>query len=152
MAYKIEEIERLKDEICFDIAFHMFSLRKVCSKETMPAMTTVLEWLKNDEKFSLQYARACEIRAEGMADEILEIADDSSNDTKTIHKGGNDIDIENTEWVNRSKLRVDSRKWLLSKMMPKKYGDKLDVTSLGEKLEDKVIEVVVFDSQKDKNV
>jgi hypothetical protein len=86
-----------------------------------------------------------------MADEILEIADDSSNDTKTIHKGGNDIDIENTEWVNRSKLRVDSRKWLLSKMMPKKYGEKLDVTSLGEKLEDKVIEVVVFDSKKDKS-
>jgi hypothetical protein len=135
MAYEPEEIEALKGQIVEKIAIDMMSLRSVCSEKDMPSMSTVLDWLKEDKSFSLQYARACEIRAEGIADEILDIADDSSRDTKTIkNKNGDDYEVEDTEWVNRSKLRVESRKWLLAKMMPKKYGDKLDITSDNEKL------------------
>jgi hypothetical protein len=88
------------------------------------------EKVKNNEAFANLYACACEIRAFQMFDEIIEIADDSSNDDKITEFGT----VENKEWVNRSRLRIDARKWALSKMMPKKYGDKLDVTTDGEKI------------------
>ena len=120
-----EDTSKIKAIIINRIAIDMLSLRKVCLSEDIPSMTKVLEWLKEDQEFAMQYARACDIRHEGLADEILDIADDSSRDTKIINKGGEDYEIENTEWVNRSKLRVDSRKWLLSKLAPKKYGDKI---------------------------
>lgn len=75
-----------------------------------------------DTQFSEQYARAMQIRVEMMADEIIQISDDSSNDLLLTEFG----EKENKEFVNRSRLRVDTRKWLLSKMLPKKYGDNLE--------------------------
>jgi hypothetical protein len=67
-----------------------------------------------------------------MLDEILEIADDTSQDT-TITDFGPKPD---TEWISRSKLRVDARKWAMSKLAPKKYGDakSIDLTSKGERI------------------
>lgn len=72
-----------------------------------------------------QYARAMELRAHIMAEDILEIADDSSNDTAYLETKNGSIPVENKEWVNRSRLKIDTRKWLMAKMMPKKYGDSL---------------------------
>lgn len=84
---------------------------------------TVLGWVDANAAFSVQYAQA---RARGyqlLADEILEISDDSSRDViETEH--GPKVDAE---VVARSRLRVDSRKWMLSKMLPKVYGDKLEI-------------------------
>ena len=60
-----------------------------------------------------------------MCDEIMEIADDSSNDIDRIDDFGNPI--ENREFISRSRLRVESRKWLASKLKPKKYGDKQSI-------------------------
>lgn len=82
-------------------------------------------WLREDEDKKSRYARACEIRAEKLFEEILDIADDGSNDFMTITKGDTSYEVENKEWVNRSKLRVDARKWILAKMNPKKYGEKV---------------------------
>ena len=110
------------------------SLRTVCKADDMPAMSSVFLWLKNYAIFSEQYAHACEERTEAMAEDILDIADDSSKDFITIQKGKKTVTIENKEVTNRSRLRVDTRKWLMSKMKPKKYGDKLDLTSGGDKL------------------
>jgi len=70
-----------------------------------------------------QYTRALELRTEIMADEILEIADDKTNDSLFTDKG----EKENKEWINRSKTKIDTRKWLMAKRMPKKYGDKLNI-------------------------
>jgi hypothetical protein len=56
-----------------------------------------------------------------MADEILEIADETSRDTLVNSKGD---EMANSEWIARSKVRIDTRKWLLSKQLPKKYGDR----------------------------
>jgi hypothetical protein len=64
--------------------------------------------LLEDENNAKRYARACEMRAEVMANEILEISDAEDKD------------------YNRDRLRVDSRKWLLSKLQPKRYGDKVE--------------------------
>lgn len=96
----------------------------------MPNASTIHGWVLDDrEGFHKQYARAREMQAEMMFDEILDIADDGSNDLMTITKGDVSYNVEDREVTNRSRLRVDSRKWYLSKVLPKKFGDKIDVTS-----------------------
>jgi hypothetical protein len=82
-----------------------------------------------------RYARACDIRAENIFEDIIVIADDNSNDTYIDDNG---IERTDNDVIQRSRLRVDARKWVLSKMAPKKYGDKIDLTSDGEKLQSHV--------------
>jgi hypothetical protein len=103
------------------------SLRKICAQEGYPHESTVRMWVRDDyEGFSTQYARAREIGYELLADEILEISDDSSGDVRITEDGREILDSER---VARSRLRVDSRKWMLSKMLPKIYGEKLELAS-----------------------
>lgn len=110
--------------ICLRIAAGE-SVRAICEDENMPSESTVRAWAVDDlEGFSAQYTRAIQIRAMGWADEIVEISDDGRNDTFIDDNGNERTDNER---VARSRLRVDSRKWMLSKMLPKVYGDKLDV-------------------------
>lgn len=109
------------------------SLRATLKREDMPTSTTFYEWIDSDKEKALQYARACEKRADSIFEEILDIADDASNDF-TLADIGDGVQIEkfNAEHVQRSKLRVDARKWMLGKMNPKKYGDKLQNEHSGE--------------------
>jgi len=89
----------------------------------MPHDSTVRNWVLDDrEGFSAQYARAREIGYMTMADELLEIADDGKNDWMKRNGEGSQL---NGEHVQRSRLRVDTRKWLLSKALPKVFGDKI---------------------------
>lgn len=118
-------------KICALLAEGM-SLRAICRMEGMPSKQAVLEWLSVDAEFAAQYARAREDGADEMADELLEIADDGSNDwMERENKDGSVGWVLNGEHVQRSKLRVDTRKWLMSKMRPKKYGDNVAVTGPG---------------------
>lgn len=80
---------------------------------------TVWDWLASDREFSQQYARAKIFCADCLADEIIEIADDSSRDTYIDRKGQRVI---NHKAIARAKLRIDARKWLAAKLAPKKYG------------------------------
>lgn len=80
--------------------------------------------LNADPTAAERYARAKEAALEAMADEILDIADEVAGDTFEDDQGNVKIA---PDVVNRARLRVDTRKWLLSKLAPKKYGDKLDV-------------------------
>jgi hypothetical protein len=107
------------------------SLREVCRRDDMPARSTVQSWLAKHEEFSDQYARACQIRQEELFDEIFEIADDGSNDWMDRQVGDQTVEVVNQEAIQRSKLRIDTRKWALSKMNPKKYGEKLDLNHEG---------------------
>lgn len=91
----------------------------------MPSQSSVYKWLEDNDAFAEQYTRARTRQAEFMLDEIIEIADDTTLDTEYGDSGPK----ANSEWISRSKLRVDARKWAMSKLAPKKYGDKLDVTS-----------------------
>lgn len=102
------------------------SLRKAAKAEGTTHVS-VLRWLDDFPEFSDQYARAREIGYRLLADQILEISDDSSGDVVETENGPK----ANAEFVARSRLRVDSRKWMLSKMLPKIYGDKLDLTHGG---------------------
>lgn len=132
--------KELEDRILTEIATSSKSLKSICSDPSLPCVTTVLKWLRENSEFALQYARAKEEQADFMCEEMLEIADDGSNDTITgVKPSGEEYEMENKEWTNRSKLRVETRKWLASKLKPKKYSDKIDVTSGGEPIKRTVI-------------
>ena len=123
------------DRICEIVATTTLSLKNICGKdETLPAVISVLRWLRLHEEFRSQYARAKQEQADLLAEEMIDIADDGSNDLMTIVKGDQTYEVENKEVVNRSRLRIETRKWIASKLKPKKYGDKLDLTSDGDKL------------------
>jgi len=129
MARPSKYTEKLGKELCAQLMEGM-SLRAICAMEGMPTKTTICRWLADEEKypeFCDQYARAREIQAELLAYEILDIADDESNDlVKILDKDGNNIGSQqNGVSVNRSRLRVDARKWTAARLLPKKYGDKI---------------------------
>lgn len=94
----------------------------------MPSESAVRAWVLEDrDGFSAQYTRAREIGYHAMADELLEISDDGTNDWMKRTQGEDTIDVVNNEAIARSRLRVDTRKWMLSKALPKIYGDKTQV-------------------------
>ena len=105
------------------------TLREVCRGEGMPTEACVRTWAYEDRSgFYSQYARAREIGYQAMADEVLEISDDGTNDwMERQGDDGKSAFALNGEHVQRSRLRVDTRKWLLSKALPKIYGDKVQV-------------------------
>lgn len=109
--------EELAHEICRRIA-EGESIRKICDGDEMPSATTIFNWLLDTDKkaFLEQYNASRAIQAENMFDELLEIAD----------KGQGEI--------MRDRLRVDTRKWYLSKVLPKKFGEKIDMTTDGKAL------------------
>jgi hypothetical protein len=93
----------------------------------MPCRTAVYNWLDKSKEFADKYARAVEDRAESLAEEILTIADDDSGDygfKKVRNEEGESAEVFiDKDNIQRAKLRVDSRKWIASKLFPKKYGD-----------------------------
>ncbi len=89
------------------------SLNAICGDEKMPALSTVYLWLSKRPEFLEQYVRAREEQADTLADQILQIADEENEDPQ------------------RQRLRVDARKWVASKLKPKKYGDKVDLEHSG---------------------
>ena len=118
------------DIVCKRIAGGM-SLRSACELDDVPTAESIRKWLNADEegKTVAQYARARDEQADFYADEILEIADDARND---FMDGENDKGRGfNSEHIQRSKLRVDARKWVASKLKPKVYGDKIDHAHAG---------------------
>lgn len=88
----------------------------------------------SSEELAKRYARACEYRADKMFEEILEIADDANNDTQEIDIEGEKHSKLNREVIERAKIKIDARKWMLGKMQPKKYSDKLDLTTDGKEI------------------
>jgi hypothetical protein len=122
----------MAETICAQLAEGM-SLREICRQDGVPDKSTVMRWLHSNAAFRDQYARAKEIGIEAIAEDILDIADDARNDWMERHNA----DGENAGWqfngeaARRSQIRIDSRKWLLSKLAPKKYGDRLDLNHSG---------------------
>lgn len=121
--------EETAELFCDLIATTSLSAKTICERKDMPSIRTIFYWLDQYPSFLQQYARAQEMRADLLIEETLEIADDASNDFMTITKGDQTYEQENKEVTSRSKLRVDTRKWIASKFKPKKYGDKVQVDS-----------------------
>lgn len=126
---------RVADEVLARLASGE-TLREICRDGGMPPESTVREWALDDrDGFAARYARAREAGAYAMADELLEISDDGTNDwMERQRRDGSVEQALNAEHVQRSRLRADTRKWLLARILPKVFGDKLDVTSRGEKV------------------
>lgn len=101
------------------------SVRSVTSDEDMPSGVAFFSWLAKDETGELikQYAKAKEAQADALADEILRIADDGTNDFMETDEGYR----LNGENVQRSRLRIDARKWMAGKLRPKVYGEKFAI-------------------------
>jgi terminase small subunit-like protein len=120
----------IRDLICEQLADGK-SLREICRQDGMPGRSQVFRELaaESEQAFRDQYARARESGLEAMADEILDIADDGTNDFMERRNDEDSVVGYATcgEAIQRSKLRVDARRWLLSKLAPKKYGEKLEL-------------------------
>ena len=118
--------DEMADAICERLADGE-SLRSICRDEGMPDKATVFRWLAANEVFRDQYARAREAQADALFDDVLEIADDARNDWM-VRNGDDDLGWQmNGEHIQRSRVRIDARKWMAGKLRPKVYGDKIAV-------------------------
>lgn len=125
----------IETQIC-DLIADGKSLREICRAEEMPSRETVYAWMGKNLAFADRYARAVEDRAEKLAEEILEISDNDSGDfgfKKVRNEDGESAEVFiDKDNIQRAKLKVDSRKWIASKLFPKKYGDKVTAEHTGE--------------------
>lgn len=125
--------QALADNICEQLG-DGHSLRSICAKEGMPSMSMVMRWLADERlaSFREQYARAREVQADRLVEDILEIADEECTTVRAdkhpraeADEDGNVEVVFDATAVARNKLRVDARKWVAAKLAPKKYGDKI---------------------------
>lgn len=111
--------EELIDRICSIIATSEKGLHTIADEEWCPCYNTLFRWLNEYPSFSHKYAQAKESQSDFMGLQLLKIADDSSGDEQVSPNGNR---IENREFTSRSKLRVETRMWLMERLAPKKYG------------------------------
>lgn len=119
--------QEIADKICNRLA-NGESVRRITDDTDMPAQSTVYDWLAREPSFAEQYARAREKQADAIFNECLDIADDARNDW--MEKNGGQV--PDNEAVQRSRLRIDTRKWMAGKLRPKVYGEKLDLAHTGQ--------------------
>lgn len=114
----------LTNEICQRIA-EGESVRQISLLEHMPDRSTLKRWIATNEAFQAHYARAKEAQMEHYAEEIVDIAEDGRNDweERENKRTGETYVALNHEAIDRSKLRIEARKWLMGKLKPKKYGE-----------------------------
>lgn len=154
MARPTDYNQEIADRICEAISEGM-SLRELCLADDMPNKATVFRWLNLHKEFSDQYARAREEQAETLADEIVAIVDNAASplmvDGLPLNGAdGNPILVTDTAAVAHARLKMDARKWVASKLKPKKYGEKLgiggaeDLPPVGVE----IIERVIIDPKK----
>lgn len=124
MAYSEKDIDRIFNDICLEISENSLSLNSALKLDNTPSFTTFYKWIDSDKKKMEKYARSCSKRFDNIFEDILRIADDQEGDT---YKNEDGIDVVNHNVINRARLRVDSRKWMLGKMNPKKYSDKIQI-------------------------
>lgn len=109
--------DELADKICGLIASSHKSMATIC-KEVGIGYTTHIQWLRDNKEYMHKYARAKEDQADFLAEQMIDISEHTEED-HTPFTGANVI--------QRDRLRVETRKWIASKLKPKKYGEKLDI-------------------------
>jgi hypothetical protein len=114
-------------EVCNRIAVTHLGINKIC-REVGISSETFYNWLEVSEENQKRYARAREAQADLLVEEMIDLSDDKTGDVleTDIGQQGNNAN------VTRSRLQVDTRKWIASKLRPKKYGDKVEVENTGE--------------------
>lgn len=137
MAYSEEERDEIIAYVLVQVASGRFVSRVFREDQTtsngisLPHVSTFWEWVfkSDDTEISDKLGRAREAGIEALLDETIDIADETQFDTV---KDDNGSDRPNSEWIARSRLKVDTRIKLAQMLKPKKYGQKVDVTSGGE--------------------
>lgn len=129
MAYSEDEKQKVFDDICSRIEAGE-SLRSVLRSENMPSSQTFYKWIDEDENKSKQYARATTLRAEIIFDEMLEISDTPIEGVVVETDDNGRIKEKKGDMLGHRRLQIDTRKWILARMNPKKYSDKLDLSSI----------------------
>lgn len=104
------------------------ALRSICARDGMPSIGTFFGWVASDSILADQYARARAICLDVMADEIIVIADTPEIGQKSVSKATG-LEITEGDMTEHRRLRIEARKWLLGKMAPKKYGEKLELST-----------------------
>jgi hypothetical protein len=112
-----------REDVLLELIADGMSLVKAC-KEVDVGISSVFRWLEADPVFRDKYAKAKEAQAEKFADEIVAIADEAEVASIVTPDGEVNLKLDATA-VARNRLRVDARKWVASKLLPKKYGDKI---------------------------
>lgn len=133
-AYSIE----VADAICERIADGE-SLRAICKDEDKPSKSTVFRWLKSNEEFRDQYARAKAEMADSLFDDMLAIADNTDKDKDEDGR----VDVDH---INRQRIRIETRKWMAGKLKPKVYGERIDHTSSDGTMRPSIIRQIIVDS------
>lgn len=144
MAYSEKQIIEAKDLIIDEMIKGNSLVSIIDKNKDIPRIRTVFNWLNpdseyHDSEFLHNYARAQEIRAEREFEEIKSIADNTGDDMHDV----DGVMVVNHGVINRDRLRVDARKWRIAKMQPKKYGDKLDLTTGGDKIKESNINLAI---------
>ncbi len=128
--------KKVADDLCKLIANSSKGLHHLCKIPGMPSYDTVMTWLFNannnsDYKdFSDNYARAREAQADFLAFETVELADNERR-TDTVFVGGESSGVTTSDNTQRTKQQIETRKWVASKLAPKKYGDKVQTEVSG---------------------
>ena len=121
-----------KEKACGEILAHIEKgkgLNTICKADDwLPSESVFRYWCDSDPDLAAKYARAREVRAEVIFEECLAIADSQEGDVVAGADGNEQV---NHDVINRARLRIDTRKWMLGKMQPKIYGDKLDLNHGG---------------------
>ena len=120
----------LADRVC-ELILDGLSPEKIGQMSDMPSKRTIFNWLNEKEEFRQKYEIARMMKAEDWAHEIIEIADDTSQDWIITEDGARVVDHDH---ISRVRERIGVRKWLMSKWLPQKYGDRVtaDVTVRGD--------------------
>lgn len=118
----------LAQEICDVVAVTSTSVKRMCKAHPhWPGEDTIFAWINKYPEFSKMYARAKQSQVEKFMDDIIEISDEKHNDSYVNDKGN---EVCDGEYIARSRLRVDTRKWLASKLVPRIYGDQRRIDEL----------------------
>lgn len=122
--------EELGDQICLEVATTDKGLDSICESDEFPSSRTVYTWLIKHEEFLQKYARAKELQTQLLADQIIPIADTPKIGVKT-KESEDGIETTTGDMIEHRRLQIDARKWLLAKLQPKKYGDKVQAEVSG---------------------
>ena len=121
------------DEILSAIATTPKSLKSICEDiESAPTAKTFWKWMETDEDLGERYARAKSAQLEVLADQLVDLADQDRVCEKVTIKADGSREVVILDQVERTRVQIDTRKWLLAKLNPKKYGEKAQLEHTGE--------------------
>jgi len=142
-----EEKEQIISDICNRVIDEKISFNKAV-EESEISFVTFFQWMVKSDTLKELYNYAREVRSDVLFEQIIEIADTPMEGTKMKDTPKGMI-IETGDMTEHRKLQIDARKWVVAKMQPKKYGDKLDVTSDGAAIAAPVIKIGYKTSEED---